>query len=173
MILRALNSTIDYILFTFGFIIAIQLPEFVQQYKQYIAGKLSESNWHLSGYQNIADKSFNGDVQVLINEYLKSGQLALQETGHFVTELVQRNNELKTLVAKLDNESYFQQLMAFASNFNKEDTQVVLSYYQLAIPLTIEAIASGFILAFLFIWLKMLVSATLHKLLFSRPVTHP
>lgn len=171
MIFRAINSTIDYMLFTLGFIIAVQLPEFIQQYKQYIAGKFSESDWHLSGYQNIADKSFNGDIQVLINEYLKSGQSALNETGNLVAELVKRNNDLKALIIELENESYLHQLLSFSQSFNAEDTQTVLSYYQMAIPLTVEAIGSGIVLAFLLIWLKMLLGAMLNKLLLRKTNT--
>lgn len=163
MIYRALNSTVEYLLFTLGFVVAVQLPEFIQQYKQYIAGKVSESAWHLDSYQKIADKSFGGDIEVLIAQYLKSDQLAIQQTGHFVADLSQRYQSLSQLLADLNSNSYFTQLTEFVRQMNVEDAQTVISYYQLAIPLTVEALSSGVVLAFLLIWLKIALFALLAK----------
>lgn len=165
MILRAINSTLDYCLFTLGFVLAVQLPEFIQQYKQYIAGKVSESEWHLNSYQAIADRSYNGDINLLINEYLNSEQLAIRETGQFVSELKQRYETLTQFVTELNSNNYFDQLIEFFKQINIEDAQTVISYYQLAIPLTIDAIGSGVVLAFIFVWLKILFVSLLSKLL--------
>ncbi|REL35474.1 DUF2937 family protein [Thalassotalea euphylliae] len=165
MITTAIKSTLDYCLFTLGFILAVQLPEFIQQYKQYLAGKLSETQWHLSGYQKIADQNYQGSIPALIQDYLASGKQAIEQTGQLVSEMLTRKQSLTETIASLDSSSYIEQVISLFTNVNVKDAETVLGYYQLAIPLTVEALASGVVLAFIFIWLRMLVTGLFSRML--------
>ncbi|WP_448211537.1 DUF2937 family protein [Colwellia sp. MEBiC06753] len=164
MLLKAITACIDYCLFTLGFIIAVQLPEFIQQYKQYLVGKLSESDWHLAGYQKIADQMYKGDLSLLINDYLASGKSAISQTGELVANLVTRHNTLQENINGLNQSSYIEQVMHLIQTIDVDDAQVVLSYYQLAVPLTLQALVTGAILAFVLVWLRMLISWFLQHL---------
>ncbi|MFD2166821.1 DUF2937 family protein [Thalassotalea euphylliae] len=164
MFLNAIKSTIDYCLFTLGFVIAVQLPEFIQQYKQFLAGKLSESQWHLSSYQSIADQQFAGSLKALVDTYKQSDQLAIQQTGDHVATMVDRHNTITQQLNSFDTASYIDQIIAMISGIKIEDAQTVLSYYQLAVPLTVEAISTGVIFAFLLVWSRMILTSLLHKL---------
>ncbi|REL26795.1 DUF2937 family protein [Thalassotalea euphylliae] len=165
MITTAIKSTLDYCLFTLGFILAVQLPEFIQQYKQYLAGKLSETQWHLNGYQQIADQNYQGSLPDLIQDYLASGKQAIEQTGQLVNEMLARKQSLADTIASLESSSYIEQVFSLLTKVNVEDAETVLSYYQLAIPLTVEALASGVVLAFTFIWLRMLFTGLFGRML--------
>ncbi len=162
--MNAVKSTVDYCLFTLGFIVAVQLPEFIQQYKQYLVGKLSENQWHIDGYQKIADQSYGGDIKVLINEYLKNDKTAFQQTGQLVADLQQRHEFLSNAISKLETPSYIHQVINFIQYLTLEDVKTVSSYYQLAVPISIEAMSSGLILGFVFVWLRVLLSTLLGRL---------
>jgi len=170
--LRALKSSIDYCLFTFGFILALQLPEFIQQYQQYMAGKLSEANWHLKSYQHIADQRYDGSIIVLVNEYIKNDSPAIRQTGELVSQLVNRVDILSMHVTTLNNETYINKLWFFISNVQVQDAKTVMSYYQLAIPLTVEALISGVVLAFVFVWLRLIATAVVYRIFGISPKPH-
>ena len=164
MIIKAFKTTLDYCLFTLGFILAVQLPEFIQQYQQYMAGKLTEAQWHLKSYQAIADQQYDGSLPILINEYLTNGSEAIKQTGLLISDLANRVDLLSEQVTTLNGGSYIDKVWFFVTNIQIPDAQVVMSYYQLAIPLTIEALVSGGALAFIFIWLRLLLTYLLHRL---------
>lgn len=164
MLSHAIRSLIDYLLFTCGFVLAVQLPEFIQQYLQFLAGKLSEANWHLAGYQKIADQQFAGDMQRLINEYMTSSSQAFQQTGDLVRIHLERVAQLNQDVQGLQTSEYLEKVIYFFSHIQLEDAQNVAEHYQLAVPLTLEALTTGFVLAVVFVAIRVLITKLLTQL---------
>lgn len=168
MITNALKSTLDYCLFTLGFILAVQLPEFIQQYKQYLAGKLSEVQWHLNGYQQIADQNYQGSISALIEDYQTSGKQAIEQTGQLVSEMLDRKQMLTEAITAFDSGNYLERVLNLLNYTNVSDVKTVLGYYQLAVPLTLEALASGIFFAFLLVWIRMLTTLLFSRVLLQR-----
>ena len=90
MIRKLLVSSIDHAMFTFSFVVGVQLPEFIQQYTQMINGKLAEAQFHLSKFQSVADSHFNGDLLLLVERYTNNSDPAIKQTGIVVSELIER-----------------------------------------------------------------------------------
>ena len=52
--------------FAVGILLGIQVPSFVEQYNQRIDAHFREVNINLSGFQDTADRLFDGDLEALI-----------------------------------------------------------------------------------------------------------
>jgi len=154
----------DHFVFTVSFLIGVQLPEFLQQYTQLITGKLAEANYHLQKFQSVADIHFNGEITTLITHYLNNIDPAIKHTGSIASDLFSRVEIYNNQILLLSNGTYLDKVYYFIKHIDIESTQLTLQNYQLAIPLTLEALSTGGICALLLLSLRMLLGIGLHTL---------
>ncbi|WP_286266919.1 DUF2937 family protein [Thalassotalea atypica] len=147
MIRKFFVSSIDHAGFTLSFIVGVQLPEFIQQYTQMINGKLAEAQFHLSKFQSVANNHFNGDLQVLVERYTNNADPAIKQTGIVVSELIDRIALLSEQLSQLTEVPYMEKLYYFIVHLDLESAQLTAQHYQLAVPLTIDALLTGALFA--------------------------
>ena len=162
---KMLATLIDRCLFTLFFILGIQLPEFMQQYMQRLSGHLHEAHYQLGQFQAIADNQFQGNLLALIERYQSNGDEVFRQTGHMVENLMQRIEGFNLSLNHLQQGDYLNRLYYFITEIDPELAAATLEQYQLAVPLDIDAFASGAILAILLLFLTSLLSTVIKRLI--------
>lgn len=87
---RIINNIIDRCIFTVVFILGVQLPEFLIQYKQRLSGHLSEANLHLVQFQNIADQHYQGNLSAMVLKYQENSEPSIVNTAEIINQLISR-----------------------------------------------------------------------------------
>lgn len=149
--LTLINTLIDRCMFTLMFILGVQLPEFINQYIQRLSGHLEESKKQLLNYQSLAEQYFDGNITLLIKQYKSNSDPIIVDSASVIEQLVQRTHYLSTHLNAINTEDYFQQLLQFATQFDAQLVTKTAEFYQLAIPLNINALSTGGMIAALFI----------------------
>lgn len=144
-----IHRLFDRCLFTVTFIVGIQCPAFLTQYIQQLSGRLEEAKWQLSQYQTLADLHFNGSLSKLTEHYLANNDTIINKTGVIVNELINRRDYLAFQFTNLHNQPYLEQLWFFSTNVDKSIVKQTMTMFNLSIPLSIEALGTGFLIAIL------------------------
>lgn len=154
---KLLLNFFDRFLFTFNFIIGVQLPEFMQQYLQRLSGHLTEANYQLQQFQHIADIQFNGNLSVLIERYGNNTDVAIQKTGQLIESLATRVTVYEQHIQHLQHGDYLQRLTYFVKEINLSMAKATIEHFQLAIPLQPNALATGLVFAISIIAIQALL----------------
>jgi hypothetical protein len=83
-------------LFVGGALIGVQIPSFVDQYGQRLESHFLESQTSLEGFQLDADRYFEGDIEKLIQHYIKKADPVISDGGGSIASLHSRAQFLKT-----------------------------------------------------------------------------
>ena len=67
-----LRSYLRLTLFTFGLLVGIQVPGFIEAYAQHVEARRLEAEQGLRGFQETARRFFNGDLDALVRHYRDS-----------------------------------------------------------------------------------------------------
>lgn len=165
---RLINTLLDRCLFTIFFILGVQLPEFIQQYSQQISGHLAEAKRHLSQFQTLADRHYQGNLNALIDAYQKNADPVIVDTAKIVKQLVVRIDYLHHHLAQLLDASYWQQIKTLIIDSDLATIEHTMKLFKLAIPLELHALATGAICALVFITLKFMLVELLNRLFYSK-----
>lgn len=91
-----LRSYLRLILFTCGLLLGVQVPGLVNDYSQRVQAHLLESREGLKGFQQTAQRFFNGDLQALVRHYRASDDPVFQSDAESINSLVARNRMLES-----------------------------------------------------------------------------
>lgn len=156
--LTLIKALIDRCMFTLVFILGVQLPEFINQYIQRLSGHLEESKRQLIYYQSLAQQHFDGNITLLIKQYRSNSDPIIVDSANVIEQLLQRTNYLSNHLTALNTEDYFQQLLQFSTQFDPQLVTKTAEFYKLAIPLNINALSTGAVIALLFITFTLFCS---------------
>ncbi len=145
--LAFIGKSLDRLLFACIFISAVQLPEFIQQYSQRLAGHLDEAKYQLIKFQDIANIHYQGNLMNLISQYQTNTDPAINATGQMVVELIDRIALLSNQVQHLFHSDYLSKVYYFFSHFDADIANATLRDYQLSIPLEQNALLTGALVA--------------------------
>ncbi|QBY05839.1 DUF2937 family protein [Thalassotalea sp. HSM 43] len=149
---------IDKLVFAIAGVTAMQLPALMQQYQQRLSGHLSEAQYQLGKYQQIADEHYQGNIASLIEQYRNNTDPGINAAGDLVYQLVDRISVFSTKLQHLQTGDYIQQVYYFVSEIEHSIFTATLQDFQPSIPLESSAIATGVIGA-------VLISSLLHIIL--------
>ncbi|GHF90821.1 DUF2937 family protein [Thalassotalea marina] len=152
--LSILGNLIDRCIFTLMFICGVQLPAFIQHYFQRVYGHFNEAKLQLSHYQAVADIHFQGDLSLLVESFKQNSEQAVVHSASIIEQLIQRVDYLSEQITGLKQESYLEQIKFLVQQIDIEIAQQTLTEFTLNIPLTVEALSTGLIVAFLFLLIK-------------------
>jgi len=144
---RVINNIIDRCFFTITFILGVQLPAFIIQYKHRLSGHLSEAKLHLVQFQTIADQHYQGDLSAMIMKYQTNTEPSIVSTVEIINQLVLRVEYLQHQLNAIANNSYIEQLANFVVYADRTIIRDSLFDFSIAIPLEINALATGIIIA--------------------------
>ncbi|TRX56974.1 DUF2937 family protein [Thalassomonas sp. M1454] len=142
-----IQHTFDRILFAVNFILAMQLPGFIQQYSQRIAGHLDEAKYQLNNYQVIADQHYQGDLLLMVNRYQMNSDPGIRSSADLIMNLIDRISTLTEQVEHLLNSDYFYKIFFFIKEIDLSIAKATLVDYQLTVPLHLNAIVTGLVFA--------------------------
>ncbi|KGJ98720.1 DUF2937 family protein [Thalassotalea sp. ND16A] len=145
--LKFIGNTLDRVLFAINMVVAMQLPGFIQQYGQRLAGHLDEAKYQLANYQYIADQHYQGDIQLLVKRYQTNSDPGINAAGDLVFELIERISLLTAQVEHLFNRNFFSKIYYFIIEIDLAVAQATLRDYQLSIPLDKASLLIGFVFA--------------------------
>lgn len=89
-----LRSYLRLVLFTAGLLIGVQVPGFISDYSKRVEAHLLEAQQSLKGYNETAQRFFNGDVQALIKHYRSSDDPVFRTDADNINGLLTRTQTL-------------------------------------------------------------------------------
>lgn len=155
--LTLINTIADRCFFTITFILGVQLPEFMQQYQQRLAGHLSEAQLQLSQFEAIAQQHFEGSVVTMISRYKENNEASIVSTGELIENLMMRTQYLTRHLEELIADDYLQSVYRFILHIDRQIAAGTAEQFAMAIPLTLPALATGATLAISSLILKELL----------------
>lgn len=144
-----LHHYVSMIVFTLGFVVGIQVPNFVDQYVKRVDAHFQEANQHLQGYQKIADLNHGGDLNRLIQRHAESSDATFREETEVIQNLV--GNQQRYLNEKQAMmQPWWRRIMHMVVEGDRQILQQTYQQYAPGVPLSLEAVAAGFSVAMLF-----------------------
>ena len=140
-----IHGLLQRLLFTFGVMLFMQLPQFIDHYSQQLSGYYLAQQNQLQQFQLIADTNFNGQLDSLIADFNASPAPAVQQVGKQVLTLQQALPVLASDLAILTEGSYINKLTYFVTRINTKLAENTLSLFTPGIPLSQAAIVTGLI----------------------------
>ena len=147
-----LRSYLRLLLFTFGLLAGVQIPGLITDYSQRVEAHLLESREALKGFQQTAQRFFNGDLQALVRHYRTSDDPVFNSDANSIESILVRNQAFEREWQILQGPwlSRTWHVLATPDPQLREET---LKGYSYQILLTPEAVAwglgSGLVLALL------------------------
>lgn len=161
--LALINNIIDRCFFTVTFILGVQLPEFIQQYQQRLAGHLTEAKMQLAQFEVIAQQHFDGSLVTMISRYKDNSEASIINTGELIERLSARVEYLNSHLAQVMGSDYLQSVYLFILHVDKQIAAGTMEHFAMAIPLELSAIATGATLAIVALLLKEVTMLTVKR----------
>jgi hypothetical protein len=155
--LRIIHNIIDRCFFTIVFILGVQLPEFIIQYKQRLSGHFTEAKLHLVQFQAIADQHYHGDLSAMIIKYKTNLEPSIMNTAEVINQLIHRVSYLQQQLNIVTNNDYMEQVFNIIFLADRAIIQNTLVDFSMAIPLEINALTTGVALAIISLLTKELL----------------
>jgi hypothetical protein len=140
----------DRLLFAVGFIVLMQLPNFVDHYTQRMGGFHAAMRTQLNEYQLLADRNYRGELDALISDFRASSQPAVARTGEQIDTLRHREAELGEGLVVLEGGVFLRKLAYLAGNLDLELAEGTARNFKPGLPLTAEAAVCGLLGGILF-----------------------
>ncbi|UVJ45254.1 DUF2937 family protein [Pseudomonas sp. LS1212] len=143
-----LRSYLRLVLFALGLLVGVQVPGVINDYSQRVEAHLSEARQGLKGFNETAERFFDGDLQALVAHYRASTDPVFRSDADSIASLLGRNQLLESEWQALQGPWYARALhvIAAADPQLREETLKGYSYQILLAP---EAIAWGLACALL------------------------
>lgn len=141
--MKIAKQLLDKIFFTFGVIIFLQLPHFINQYTQRIGGFSESQIQQVDNYQSIANDNYNGQIDLLIQGFANSTDEAVRQTGENIKATQDDVELLENEISILENEGLFKKIIFLIPNLRLNIAKGTLNSFQPGIPLSFWAIAYG------------------------------
>jgi len=90
-----LRSYLRLILFTCGLLLGVQIPGLINDYSQRVQAHLLESREGLKGFQQTAQRFFNGDLDALVRHYRSSDDPVFNSDANSIESLQIRNRQFE------------------------------------------------------------------------------
>ena len=136
------------IIFSFGLLVGVQVPGFVDQYAKRISAQYIEAERSFSGFRATADRYFNGSVAALVAHHLSSGDRVFIDEAKTIQTLQDRLAALAAESAALQG-SLVKQIFHVAVAADREILSETTAAYSYTVPLAPAAIACGVTIGFI------------------------
>jgi len=127
------------------------VPGFIAQYRQRLGGRLDQARLDLEPWQKIAEQSYQGDIERLIQYHLNSVDPTFHSEGSVIRALVTTVQQLQTAVDALRG-SLFHQAAYLALHADVGLARATLSDWVPTFALSAEGIVFAVVFA-LVVWL--------------------
>jgi uncharacterized membrane-anchored protein YhcB (DUF1043 family) len=152
-----LANYVRLIVFALGLLVGIQVPGFVDQYAKRVSAHQIEVARNFHGFQETANRYFNGDVQALIAHHVASTDETFKDEARSIREMYERLTVLTAELAAMRG-PLVRQILHVVFRPNKEILDETWAEYSYTVPLNPAAVVCGVTIGAL---LAMLVEALL------------
>ena len=150
--IRFLGSLIDRLFVVLGAFIGSQIPEFMNQYTQRLAGHVNELNRLVDNLQKIAGFS-DKSLDQYIHKFITSTDPDFSRQGEFMQGVVTRWHELTFSLQALRESTMWNRPYVFISHLNADIANSTLRAFSPGFTLTIEGLCyagAGLLIGYLF-----------------------
>lgn len=144
-----LRSYLRLILFTCGLLLGVQVPGLVNDYSQRVQAHLLESREGLKGFQQTAQRFFNGDLDALLRHYRASDDPVFNSDANSIESLQIRNRLFESEWQALQG-GWLSRTLHVLTRSDPAIREETLKGYSYQILLTPEAASWGLGCALLF-----------------------
>lgn len=130
------------IVFAAGLLAGVQLPGFVDQYAKRVDAHYQEARRNFAGFQDTADRHFNGDVDAMIEHHMESADVVFREDGASIRRLWLRVQLLTQELAAVQ-QPFLKRSAHVLFHANDELMAETRVNYTYVVPLDQEAVISG------------------------------
>jgi len=155
---RIINNIIDRCFFTVVFILGVQFPELLIQYQHRLSGHLAEAKLHLLQFQAIADKHFQGDLSAMVLKYQENTEPSIISTANIINQLIIRVDYLQHQLSIFTGSAYIEQVISTIMHADRTIIRQTIIEFSMAIPLSLNALATGAVFAISGLLLKEIFS---------------
>lgn len=120
----------------------LQVPSFVDQYEKRVDAHLTEVTQNLRGFQEIADKYYNGSIEALIEKHEASADLTFKLEAKPIGAMYKRYKIFKREKERLDT-NLFNQVRYIALQGDETLLRETVNTYTYTITLNEESALSG------------------------------
>lgn len=138
-----IKQLLDKICFACGVIVFLQLPHFIDQYTQRIGGYAESKQQQLNQYQSIANRNFNGDLELLIDGFKRSNDAAVRETGRNISLTQTDVMQLQKEITVLNEQSLLKKTLFLTTHLRINLAKGTLRVFQPGVPLNLWALLYG------------------------------
>lgn len=136
-------------IFAIGLLCGVQIPAFVDQYQKRVDAHLLEAQQSLVGFQQTAERYFDGDLNKLIAHYQRSPDRVFNQDALNVRAIFQREQSLQSqwdnLRAGVVKRTYY-----LLTHYNAQILQETTNQFSYTVPLDPAALGWGICMALLF-----------------------
>lgn len=164
----SLTHLIDRLCIIAGVFAGSQIPEFIQQYSQRLAGHVHELERLLAQLRQTASYS-NKTLDQYIQKFMASSDPDFASQGHFMNGIFTRWEELNQALNHLSQSSPWSRPFIFWGDFQYDIARSAFDSFQPAINLTLEGLCYAGLGGVAAWALFRLISAAISRCFSSRP----
>jgi hypothetical protein len=138
-VLRFINGLLDRLFVVAGAFLGSQVPPYMQQYTQRLAGHVDELQFLLEQMRHMAAYS-NKNLDQYIYKFLSSSDPDFIQQGVFMQTIVTRWHNLSDALQNIANSSIWDRPFILLKNIDYETAKATLSSFQPGVSLTIEGL---------------------------------
>lgn len=138
---------IDKIAFLAGFGAGAQLPKFMADQRQWLAGRLEQARLDLAAFQDIAERFHGGSLEALAEHHLASTDATFHAEGVVIQRLAAQAEELAQAQRALYG-GLHEQFGWLVTHFDLSHAQTAWQHYRFGVEFTSDALIAGLIAAF-------------------------
>ncbi len=157
------GSIIEKLFMAAGAFIGSQIPQFIQQYTQHLAGRIAALQNLVLQLEKMANMS-----QKTLYEYIQKFKDSIDpdfaQQGLFMEGIVSKNNYLQDVLVQLNQSPFWIKPFNFLKNFESEIGEKTYQMFEPGLTLNIEGICYGVIGLILGWLLYQMLRYTLSKL---------
>ncbi len=159
--MKLINDYLRLIIFAAGILVGVQVPNFIDQYAKRISAHYIEAKTNFSGYQQTADKHFNGDISALLNHYGSNPDAVFKDDAKNIQEIYKRRQAFETESKALEA-SLFKKIFHVVFRADAAVLKETIAEFSYTVPLNHEAILCGLllglVLAIIFEFIKFMIA---------------
>lgn len=139
-----IGGLLDRIFAAAGALLFAQLPMFMLQYTQQLAGRAAELNRQISSLKQIS--MMNGkSLNEYIHKFIATGDPDFVQQGELMQKMIQRFSYLSQAENDMSEASPLTQLFVFLRHFDSDIAKMTFTYFKFGIPLSVEGLIYGLI----------------------------
>ncbi len=138
-----LLNILDKLLLVAAVLLFTQIPHFMDQYTQRIAGHYETEQAYLEKFQTIADDFYHGDLNLMVKDFKASKRGGIIRIAELIEGSMRRVEALQQALQVLRGKDFFRKLGYFATTPDLMIAKGTLTDFQPGMPFSAEAILCG------------------------------